>query len=76
MEKIYFHHKMVDVKKIVKGNISLPLSLQSPDIEKNDNSQNEEKNFTIFNMQKTLYEVKIEDIEKRIKRFFYILYFS
>lgn len=66
------HNNMIDFKNIEKGNISLTKSLQSPDVETTDHPFNnrEEKVAIIINMQKTLYHVKIEDSENRIKRFF------
>ena len=60
---------MVDLEGKEKGNISLPKRLQSPDIQDDDYPLNEENKVVIMNMQKAMYELKIADLEMRIKRF-------
>nr|XP_033329961.1 uncharacterized protein LOC117222401 [Megalopta genalis] len=54
--------KMVDLQGRDKGNISLPLKLQSYE---NGVAKAQP---TIINMQKAFYDIRIEDIESRIKR--------
>ncbi|XP_076397467.1 uncharacterized protein LOC105663778 isoform X2 [Megachile rotundata] len=53
---------MVDLLGKDKGNISLSVNLQSWDDDK------EQSKPTIINTQRAFYEIKIEDIENRIKR--------
>ncbi|KZC04477.1 hypothetical protein WN55_05289 [Dufourea novaeangliae] len=53
---------MVDLQGKEKGNISLPLELQSYENEQERNKP------IIINMQKAFYNVKISDIENRINR--------
>ncbi|XP_076652719.1 uncharacterized protein LOC143359008 [Halictus rubicundus] len=52
--------KMVDLQGQDTGNISLPLKLQS--------YQDGKPTPTIINMQRAFYDIRIEDIENRIKR--------
>ncbi|KAG7202763.1 hypothetical protein KM043_009932 [Ampulex compressa] len=57
--------KMVDLYGKDKGNISLPLRLQSPD---EKNVKNVDDIPTIINTQKAFYEIKIADINNRIQK--------
>ena len=58
---------MVDSQVKDSGNISLPIRLQSPNVEDMD-SDDEENYPTIINMQTAMYEAVIKDLEQRIDR--------
>ncbi|CAK9803188.1 hypothetical protein ANTQUA_LOCUS3621 [Anthophora quadrimaculata] len=54
---------MVDLYDRDKGNISLPVTLQSY-----DNNEDQKQKPTIINMQKAFYDIRIADIKNRINR--------
>ncbi|XP_058801996.1 uncharacterized protein LOC131670420 [Phymastichus coffea] len=58
---------MVDLEGADKGNISLPATLQSPDMNNlTDKEYNEQP--TIINIQRAMYETLISDLEQKIQR--------
>ncbi|XP_001601233.3 DNA ligase 1-like [Nasonia vitripennis] len=58
---------MVDLQEKHKGNISLPARLQSPDAT-NIKPKNEDDHPTIVNVQKAMYEVILNDLQRKIER--------
>lgn len=50
-----------------KGNVSLPARLQSPDVT-SIKLEDEDNHATIINVQKAMYEVILNDLERKIER--------